>query len=547
MWRTAGLLFFAAAAMTNGGQLCSVHGRVMSATGQPLRKAEVTLRPAGMRPAEVTYAATTAADGSYVIENLPPGQYRASAKRNGYVQQAYGPNAGEMFGSTGLTLTVAPGETLQNIDFKLQPQAVISGRITDEDGEPADNVRMTLMRKQEVRGESQLFPVNTQANTNDLGEFRIANVAPGTYYLCANCAGFMGPMQQRVFRQGPEETTPAIYYPGTPDQAEAKPIEVAAGAHIQGADFQLRKVRAFRVSGRVVTPDDGDPRTLMAQLMPSMKGKIGWSVGFGGGNMTHGSETFDFGGVLPGSYEVMAHCQAGARQLAARLPVEVTDRNVEGLVVTLKALTGVTIEGIVRPVGAPRPEFNPSGMHLGLRGLDNPESGASASPLRNGAFTLQNVIPGRYEVSVYSPPEDGYLKSVRYLDRDAPERVIEVGASEGTKLEVLIALDGGEASGVVEDASGAPVPGAAVLLYPKSPGKGAGLQTASADQHGRYQLRGIPPGDYLLLAVPAADLQSAWGEGFHEQHEAHATKLSIAAQSKSAVNLKLAPAGGQNQ
>ena len=279
MWRVSGLLLFVAAIMrAQAPSLGSVHGRVMSASGEPLRKAEVTLRPAVMRPQEVAYASTTSADGSFVVENLPPGQYRASARRSGYVEQAYGPNAGEMFGSIGMTLTVAPGETLRNIDFKLQPQAVITGRITDEDGDPAQNVPVILMRQQRMRGESQLIPMGAQAVTNDLGEFRLAGLAPGTYYVCADWSRFGNPVQERVIRQGPEESTPPIYYPGTLDRAEAKAIEVAAGAQVRGADFQLRKVRAFRVTGRVATPDDADPRTVTTQLMPRTTVKEGWSV-----------------------------------------------------------------------------------------------------------------------------------------------------------------------------------------------------------------------------------------------------------------------------
>jgi hypothetical protein len=557
MWRSIGLFLIPAAvavaqlpadhpsAMSSQDQLCSIRGRVMSASGQPLRRAEVTIRPDGMRPPDVTYAASTAADGSFVFENLPAGQYRASAKRIGYVEQVYGPNAGETFGNMGVTLTLASGETLQNIDFKLLPQAIIAGRITDDDGEPAENILVMLLRENRLRGENQIVPSGAQGFTNDLGEFRIAGVAPGTYYLCANWGGFRGPTQQRVVRQGPEETIPEVYYPGTLDRAEAKAIEVAAGAQIRSADFQLRKVRAFRVRGRVVAPEDADLRTLMTQLMPRMTVKSGWSVTLGG-SMSHGNETIDFGGVLPGSYDVIAHCQAGGRQLSARFPVEVTDRNIEGLVVTFKSAAGVTIEGVVRAAGEQPAGFNPAGIHVSLRNLDEAQLSAGGSALRNGSLTFQNLVPGRYEVSVYSPPEDGYLKSVKYLDREVPDRVIEIGASgEGTKLEVLMAFDGGEATGVVEDTSGTAVPGAAVFLYPKSQGKGVSLQTATTDQHGRYLLRGIPPGEYSLLAVPAADLESVWGGGSLEEHEADATRVSIAPGSKSTVALKLASSNPQ--
>jgi len=196
--------------------------------------------------------------------------------------------------------------------------------------------------------------------------------------------------------------------------------------------------------------------------------------------MFRGNDTFDFRGVLPGSYDVTASCQTGNRSRSTRIPVEVTDHNVEGLVVTFKAETGVTIEGTVR-AAAPQPAtFHSAGIHVSLRSLDNAESGAVAATLRDGSFTLQNVVPGKYEVGIYSPPEDGYLKSVKYLDREPTDQVIEVpSGAGGAKLEVVIAFDVGEASGAVEDAAGAFVPGAVVFLYPKSAAKCACQQMAS--------------------------------------------------------------------
>jgi hypothetical protein len=97
--------------------------------------------------------------------------------------------------------------------------------------------------------------------TNDLGEFRISGIAPGKYYLCANWDAFRGGggrASERVIRQGREETAPAIYFPETLDQSQAREIQITAGAQLHGFDLQLQKVRAFRVSGRVVLPDDAD-------------------------------------------------------------------------------------------------------------------------------------------------------------------------------------------------------------------------------------------------------------------------------------------------
>ena len=220
--------------------------------------------------------------------------------------------------------------------------------------------------------------------------------------------------------------------------------------------------------GRVVAPDDADPHTVMTHLMPRMSAKPGWMGFGGGGRMFPGDGAFDFGGVLPGSYDLRASCQAANRSLSALLPLEVTDHNVEGLVVTFKTEPGITIEGVLHAVAPGPANFNPRGIQVSLQNLDQGEQGVRAAPRRDGSFTLENVIPGKYELSIYPPPKDGYLKPVKYAGQESAEHLIEVPAGiRGAKLELAIAFDGGEASGAVEDAAGRPCLAQSYSCIPK--------------------------------------------------------------------------------
>ena len=58
-------------------------------------------------------------------------------------------------------------------------QGVIAGKIVDEDGDPATNIRVQLLCEIPQRGERQLIPVQN-ARTKDLGEYRIAGLAQGS-------------------------------------------------------------------------------------------------------------------------------------------------------------------------------------------------------------------------------------------------------------------------------------------------------------------------------------------------------------------------------
>src|SRR5947209_7730866 len=88
---------------------CTVQGNVFHAiTGEPLRKANVTLRraaEAGRAPGMggpgggSSYAAVTDAAGHFQISDIEPGKYRLFAERAGFVDQWYGAKAPNQTGS----------------------------------------------------------------------------------------------------------------------------------------------------------------------------------------------------------------------------------------------------------------------------------------------------------------------------------------------------------------------------------------------------------------------------------------------------------------
>src|SRR6185503_1926865 len=74
------------------------------------------------------------------------------------------------------------------IQLKLTPQGVIIGRVYDQDGDPVENAQVQVMRYTYPRGGRQLSTVGT-GSTNDLGEYRVAGLAPGRYYVSATGRG----------------------------------------------------------------------------------------------------------------------------------------------------------------------------------------------------------------------------------------------------------------------------------------------------------------------------------------------------------------------
>src|SRR5205809_6095856 len=125
----------------------SVEGQVLNAvTGEPLRKVNLALMPQQSRQGgpPSPYSGATDANGQFVMKDIRPGQYGLMAERNGFVRTSYG-SRNQM--QQGSPLTVASEQTVKGIVIRMQPHAVISGRILDEDGEPVPHVQVQAMSR----------------------------------------------------------------------------------------------------------------------------------------------------------------------------------------------------------------------------------------------------------------------------------------------------------------------------------------------------------------------------------------------------------------
>ena len=98
-------------------ETCRIKGMVAKlADGTPLKNAIVRLENGDNR--EHTIAAKTSADGRYELRNVPPGRYKVTVTRNGYVEMEYGQLKPS---DPGATLVLSSGETKDPINFRLIP------------------------------------------------------------------------------------------------------------------------------------------------------------------------------------------------------------------------------------------------------------------------------------------------------------------------------------------------------------------------------------------------------------------------------------------
>src|SRR5689334_7261654 len=157
-----------------------LHGTVVSITGEPVKKAEVTLQPSDGRSSPV-YSIASDAKGQFSFANLDSGRYMVTALRAGYV----GDEMPRRSKRPGTYIAISPGQEPLSLTLRLTPQGKVVGRVLDEDGDPLANAYVQLVGFRYIRGKRQLTPLGAE-RTDELGEYRLSGIVPGRYYIVAS-------------------------------------------------------------------------------------------------------------------------------------------------------------------------------------------------------------------------------------------------------------------------------------------------------------------------------------------------------------------------
>ena len=536
-----------------------ITGRVLLEDGRPLAGVEISINRIGVkRGAEQTTLSDE--EGNFRFANLAPGVYAVGAGMPGFVVEG---------ASRGSNVHRIGEQAL----IRLTKGGVITGRVTDEAGEPLVGVYVLPQRVRGLEAESpdreaRMFGV-AGGLTDDRGIYRVYGLPPGVYVV--GIGGEQGDGDSsRVGRDAP------TYYPSVPRDVAAE-VTLHGSEEITSIDIRHRGEPGRVVSGAITGAiESAHPyqRTTVA-LKSVEEGRFTASTG------VQNSRGFAIHGVSEGEYEVRAWRpgdadEAGASSLPKRISVKGADlTGIELKLLKLGAIAGrVTVEPLakkcevaarqsfveeitLRPL---RDEAKRDATDQGNPGGWWSESRFGAVPNTAGEFRMNDLGAGRYFLAANLPDENWYIRSISAPAPAAVKRTLAPATKPAAPPPGIVLKSGEMLSGVeVKVAEGAAslrgqiVPANDAVKLPKrmrihlipAEAEAAGdvLRYAEtiAESAGAFAFKHLAPGKYLLLARPVADRDddrpAAWdaAERAKLRREAEAAKNEIELQPCSRV------------
>ncbi len=460
--------------------------------------------------------AWTDVDGRFRINDLHPGAWQLAARAEGYAW------------------TKSPFNAVnsESVEWKLDPESRIGGRIVDADGRPVSNADVS------IEGEGLLG--RTQIQTGADGAFLFANLSAGAYELDVShdtlaaaetpmsvaldvgeaktglelelavgasiagrvfdedtSRGIPGAVVYATGRQGKEATTdadgrfrisglgPGEYsisvsrawgYPGSDPNPKTV---VDWGQVVEGIDIRLSSGTA--VSGRVCNPD-GLP--VAAVKILAVSGDQQEAFGMSGPD-----GTFMLGGLNPD--KTIRLYAAKNRMIAQSDELHVPREGMTGIALVLEqgaSLRGRVLDAAGNRVRFPDVRFEPEGDRFFLWG--------EISYSMMGVFNARGLLPGGYTLSA-APDHDS-------KQRGEPMRVT---LEPGTPIEDLVLVASAPNAGpagprysvdaTAVDERGKHIAGVEIFA---SDASGSGSPCGVTDDRGRIHVDDVPAGAYTLWA-----------------------------------------------
>jgi hypothetical protein len=263
---------------------------------------------------------------------------------------------------------------------------------------------------------------------------------------------------------------------------------------------------------------------------------------------TRADGTFTIPNVTPGKYTVVARTgEAGPGAATAMQPLLVSG---EEVTVTLAPAPGVEVSGTVTLESASSTLPRMSGFRVSATPVGAaaalPRGARPAQANDRGEFSLTDVFAGHYLIAGTAP--QGWTMKTVYADgREVTDRPIEIRGTSVSGLNVIFTDRVTSLSGTVRDGAAAAPAGLTVIAFASDEahwhGQSRFIRTARTDQAGSYRIAGLPPAEYLVVAVDDVEQGEWFDPAFLGALTGSAVKIRLDEGDRSTQDLKMSASG----
>ena len=488
-----------------------VSGQVVDDTGRLIENATVRLVSA-----RATATRLTDRRGRFLYENVPAGAYVLTVSKSGYYDGAYGKRRPA---GSPLPFEIAATQSLGDMRVELFRGCVITGSVVDEGSEPVAGVRVIAFRRDFVEGEWR-YTTSGSGVTDDRGAFRVFGLEPGEYIVStpttqANTSG--NEVLTATLTDVDERDTayPSMFYPAARYFPLALPLLLTSGEVKYAVDFKWSPVVARTVSGHL-TGSAAAVADQVVRLVPfdSQGAGFGTEAAI---TLSGPDGSFTFLRVPQGNYRLEAGAAFTGQTVETaavtwgRADVAVSDENVTKLEVAMgggRKITGTVTFASSASQPAAGIARVPVTLVPAAPGL-SPTSKIAIDA--DGTFTRKNLVPGPYYIRVGATPPGTYVRSISGGGHDALDLPVDLTDADVDDIQITLTDRGTEIIGSVRDSRLMQIPGAAVIVMSAhdkqwTPNRTRYLRASTA---GSFIITGLPPGEYLLVAIDDA-LAEGW-------------------------------------
>jgi Carboxypeptidase regulatory-like domain len=468
-----------------------IAGVIVSKTdGHPLVRARVAI--ADVTDRSKSDFVITSDDGKFEFSGLPAGKYSLSGQKRGFISATY-----DQHDQYSTAIVIGAELDTENLVLKLAPDAVLTGKVLDESGDPVRRATVTVYYNDHSQGVDRIRTYNT-VRTDDLGVYEITPLRPGTYFVSASAKPWYatpaGPASTNSRTDGDEAARtvdpsldvayPLTYYPDVTDADGAMPIPIQGGERVQ-VDLHMTPVPSLRLVIHV----SGEDKNRFA--VPSIEASaLDGSVVIPPDSVRRSVDGWEITGIPAGRYNIRVQGQGTQGQLSG---VDIT-KDAEQIDTTASAtLSDVKISVQVQG------EALPKQLTIGLRSGSRPIAMQQVDA--KGEAELENVPAGKYELVIWSNAKRYSIAHAAAEGAEISGHTLTVTPGESPSVSVTLVGGNAEIQGIVKKA-GKGVAGAMVVLVPRnSDGDRDLFRRDQSDMDGTFALHAVIPGSYTVLAI----------------------------------------------